>query len=453
MSIFDLFRIKTIKKELQQLQVENEKLKRIMQPEHQELYDISLQLERLKSEQNDYLNKIEERKESLFKLEDAYRKKSSDLIDLDEQIMLESFAFYKPKYSLVNSAKYKERLDENRSKQKLMIKNGNACSGNLNWTVNNNKTEGKRMVNDMIKLVLRSFNNECDSCVSNVKFNNIETYEKKIMKSFETLNKLGRIMQVCISQEYLRFKLDELYLAYEYQLKKQEEKEEQKLIREQLREEAQLQKEIEEARKSIEKERKHYSNALGKIMKQLDNCTDESERELLQGKIDELSLNLSEIEKNLKDIDYREANQKAGYVYIISNIGAFGEDVFKIGMTRRLDPYERVYELSDASVPFNFDVHAMIFSDNAPKLESALHNAFEKKKMNLINSRREFFNVTIEEIEKVVKAHHDKTIEFIKTADAEQYRESLAIRTNKQNTTRIESELFLSFQEAAVGKA
>ena len=142
----------------------------------------------------------------------------------------------------------------------------------------------------------------------------------------------------------------------------------------------------------------------------------------------ELENQLSDIEKAINDIDYREANQKAGYVYVISNIGAFGPDVYKIGMTRRLDPQERVDELGDASVPFNFDVHAMIFSDDAPALEAALHKAFEDRKLNMVNTRREFFNVTLDEIKEVVKRNFDKTVEFIDIPDAEQYRISQKLK-------------------------
>lgn len=121
---------------------------------------------------------------------------------------------------------------------------------------------------------------------------------------------------------------------------------------------------------------------------------------------------------------------KAGYVYIISNIGSFGKNIYKIGMTRRLEPQDRVDELGDASVPFNFDIHAMIFSDNAPALEAALHKAFDNKKVNMVNRRREFFNVTLDEIKEVIKQNFDKTVEFIDTPDAEQYRISLKMRND-----------------------
>ena len=137
---------------------------------------------------------------------------------------------------------------------------------------------------------------------------------------------------------------------------------------------------------------------------------------------------LEKIDAAFGDVEYREANQRAGYVYVISNIGAFGENVYKIGMTRRLDPMDRIDELGDASVPFKFDVHAMIFSDDAPKLEAALHNAFADKKLNFVNQRREFFNVSLEEIKQVVRDNFDKSVEFVEIPPAEQYRESLLLR-------------------------
>lgn len=232
-------------------------------------------------------------------------------------------------------------------------------------------------------------------------------------------------MNISIQPAYLKLKVEELRLAFEYQQKKQDEKEAQKAAREELREAARLQKEIENQKKKIEKEQTHYQTAYEHILKQLEQSPIDP---ALLAKKAELENQLQDIDKAMKDIDYREANQKAGYVYIISNIGAFGPDVYKIGMTRRLDPQDRVDELGDASVPFNFDVHAMIFSDNAPALEAALHRAFEDRKLNMVNTRREFFHVTLDEIKDVVKKNFDKTVEFIDIPDAEQYRISLKMR-------------------------
>ena len=152
------------------------------------------------------------------------------------------------------------------------------------------------------------------------------------------------------------------------------------------------------------------------------------DRAAIEEKKAELMAQLDKIDKEFADVDYREANQRAGYVYVISNIGAFGENVYKIGMTRRLDPQDRVDELGDASVPFNFDVHAMIFSNDAPKLEAALHNAFADRKLNFVNQRREFFNVSLDEIKQVIKDNYDKSVEFVELAPAEQYRESLKLK-------------------------
>ncbi|MCM3560637.1 DUF4041 domain-containing protein [Brevibacillus borstelensis] len=435
----DIFRISKIKEELEALKKENHSLKALVQPEHQEIIDLKREIENLSDRKNLIIEEIEGLDQKFKILSSDYEKKSSELHDeiekkknqilfLDETLMLESFSLYEPKYDFQNSEEYKRKLEMIREQQKEMIKKGWAASGNSNWTVNNSKTEGRKMVNDMVKLLLRSFNNECDSCVERVKFNNIESCEKRIISAYDAINKLGRVMNVSIAIKYKDLKLEELYLAYEYKIKKQEEKEEQKRIREQMREEAKLQKEIEEVRKQAEKEKKHYENALEKAKKQLEGCKTDEERSALLEKIESLNLQLTEIDKQLKEVDYREANQRAGYVYVISNIGSFGENVYKIGMTRRLDPYDRIYELGDASVPFDFDVHAMIFSDDAPKLEATLHKAFEDRKLNMINTRREFFHVTLDEIEEVITRNHDKTVEFIKTSDAKEYRESLKIR-------------------------
>ena len=234
-------------------------------------------------------------------------------------------------------------------------------------------------------------------------------------------------MDISVTPAYLEAKTKELRLAFEYRQKKQEEKEEAKAAREEQREQAKLQREIEEQKKKVEKEQTHYLTAYEKAKKQLADKPDD--KELLEKKA-QLENRLEEIDKALIDIDYRQANMKAGYVYVISNIGAFGENIYKIGMTRRLNPQERIDELGDASVPFKFDVHAMIFSDDAPALENALHKAFENRKVNMVNKRREFFNVSLEEIKTVIRENFDKTVEFIDIPDAEQYRVSQRMRKN-----------------------
>ena len=357
--------------------------------------------------------------------------KKETLIILDEEILMQEFGLYKPNYDFATSEQYKDRLNEIRQKQKDMIKGNNATNYSTNWTVDGSLAKGKKMTNDNIKQILRTFNIECENAIDRVKFNNVNSMQKRIEKSFESLNKLNKTVLVSIKKEYLELKIEELYLAYEYQIKKQDEKEEAKRIREELKEQAKLQKELAEAKANISKDLKHFNNALGSVLRQLEDSklTDEKKEILLEKKA-ELQCQVTELEANLKDVDYRQNNQRAGYVYIISNIGSFGENIYKIGMTRRLDPQERVDELGDASVPFNFDVHAMIFTEDAPALENALHKAFENKKVNMINSRREFFNVSLEEIEEVVKANFDKTVDFIKIPPAEQYRESLKMLQN-----------------------
>lgn len=404
---------------------EIERLKSQMLPEQVTLADLQGQIAERQKQLDDLQRDLYGTQCQL----DALRK---EVIETSETILLQSFGLYTPRFSFVNSDEYKARLLEIRAQQKDMIKDKSAVSGNTNWTVNGNAAKGRRMVADMQKLLLRAFNSECDDVIEHVKYNNIESSEKRITASRDAISKLGNLMGVSIQPRYYRLKIEELYLAFEYQQKKQQEKEEQKEARARMREEAKLAKEIEEERKKLEKEQKHYQNALKKITEQLASASEE-DRAAIEEKKRELEQQLSKIDQEFQAVDYREANQRAGYVYIISNIGAFGEDVYKIGMTRRLDPMDRVDELGDASVPFDFDVHAMIFSDDAPRLEAALHNAFADRKLNFVNQRREFFHVSLDEIKQVVKENYDRSVEFIDLAPAEQYRQSLLMKKQAES--------------------
>ena len=373
---------------------------------------------------------LKEKIEELTLVRDNLRK---EIIQLDDEILFQDFGVYKPQYCFAELDQYKEALDNLRKDQKEMIKKGTAATCAMSWKVGGSEKEGKKFIAESIKQIIRNFNLECDICIDKVRFSNYESTENRIFKAYETQNKLNETSKIEISYEYLQLKLKELALAYEYRQRKKQEQEEQRELREQQREEARVAKEIEARRIEFEKEQAHYENALKKLNEQLEVEESEVRKEFLLEKKQELDDRLLDVDKALQDLDYREANHRAGYVYIISNIGAFGENIYKIGMTRRLEPEERIAELSGASVPFRFDIHAMILSNDAPKLEAALHNAFADRKMNLVNGRKEFFMVTLEEIKKVVQENHDKTVEFLNVAEAQQYRESEMMRKRKEN--------------------
>lgn len=434
MGFLDTFKGKQYKMELETLKQEHENLKSLMTPELSDALALKQEILKLQNEQKLEEQKIEELKKDICvkqndicKLDKTIQEKKKDIIWMDEEILVQEFGLYKPQFDFASALDYKEELAKIRSLQKELIKNKQAVTGNTNWQVNGSSSKGKKMVSDTQKLLLRAFNSECDDLVSKVKYTNFDASLSRIYKSAEAISKLGSIMNISITQQYLSAKAKELRLAFEYQQKKHEEQEALKAARVEQREQAKVQKELEEQRKKVEKEQTHYQSALNKLNIQI--ASDPNNADLLAKK-NELESQLIDIDKALINIDYRQANMKAGYVYIISNIGAFGENVFKIGMTRRLDPQERVDELGDASVPFNFDVHAMIFSDDAPALEAALHRAFESRKLNMVNQRREFFNVTLDEIKEVIKKNFDKTVEFIDVPDAEQYRISMKMKLN-----------------------
>ncbi len=368
-------------------------------------------------------------KQDIEYLERVRDELKDEIIELDDEVLFQSFGVYTPLYDFANLDDYKSRLQNIRKKQKELIANKKAVIVGTQWKVNGSEQAGKTFIAECTKQMLRNFNIESEICIDKVKFYNYDSIKERLKKAFETQNKLNTTNNLKISDQYYNLKIDELNLSFEYQQKKKEEKDRLREKREELREQERVAREIEERRKEYQKEKNHYLNMMSRLDQQIDEESSDVKKQYMLEKKEEISKTLDDVNRAMVDLDYREANQKAGYVYIISNIGAFGENVYKIGMTRRLEPQDRIDELSGASVPFKFDIHAMIFSDDAPKLEAALHNAFSDRKLNLVNGRKEFFRVTLDEIKDVVIKNFDKSVEFKDSAEAEQFRTSEKLRT------------------------
>lgn len=347
--------------------------------------------------------------------------------EYDDKYLMQQHGLYEPSYEFDTSSAYKNMLDRIRSEQKDMIRSKTATNHSEQYVVDNDKKKGKEFVLDTIKLSLRAFNNECDVIIAGVKSTNVEKSAEKINKAFDQINSLTDMQKISIRKEYLRAKLRELHLKHEFEMKKQAEKEEQQEIKDRMREEARVLKEIENARKKVEKEELHFRSAVTSVRAKLEEA-DDSEKQALLAKLAELEAKLAEVESIKDDIENREKNTRAGYVYVISNIGSFGEHVYKIGMTRRLEPLDRIRELGSASVPFTFDIHAMVFSEDAPTLENKLHHRFATERVNQVNLRKEFFKVEIEQIAKVIKEEFDETLEITLAAQAEDYHRTLQLR-------------------------
>ena len=197
-----------------------------------------------------------------------------------------------------------------------------------------------------------------------------------------------------------------------------------------MMDQAKAEREILEQKKKIEKDLQQHNSEVKRLMKYIQKSQTDIEKQLYIDKIHELEEKIKSLESDKEKVIEREENAKAGFVYIISNVGSFGEGVFKIGMTRRLEPMDRINELSSASVPFEFDVHAMIFSSNAPELENMLHRHFADRAVNKVNPRKEFYAVDIDEIEKVVKENYNDTVQFTKIPNAYEYRQSIGVKEN-----------------------
>lgn len=352
---------------------------------------------------------------------------------------VQDFGLYEPKYQFPDSPAYKRELDKVYEQQKQLIKDDRAARCGTSWTVEGSQARGRKMVEQQLKLMLHAFNGECDALISKVRYDNRTRIEERMEKLFEKLNKLGAEKQCAITQEFLLLKRKELYLTHEYADKKQQEAEEQRMIREQMREEEKAQRELERAQIEAEREAQRYQSALEKARREAEQAQG-AKLGKLQGEIERLSQLLVDANARRERAVSQAQLTRAGYVYVISNVGSFGEHVYKIGMTRRLDPMDRVHELGDASVPFAFDVHAMIYSEDAPKLESLLHRSFDRHRVNLINARKEFFRVSIQEIHDFVGKNHAGEFRLTLLAEAAEYRKSESMRSEtKQKAAPVTS--------------
>jgi len=245
-------------------------------------------------------------------------------------------------------------------------------------------------------------------------------------------------MHIVITPKFLALRRDELRLANEHETKKYKEREEQRAAREQMREDQKAVQEIEKAQREAEADESTYLRLLEKARKEASEASGSQLRRLVE-QVAGFEAKLDEARKNKERAISRAQQTRSGFVYVISNVGAFGPGVFKIGLTRRLEPLDRIAELSGASVPFPYDLHAMMFSMDAPALECKLHNLFESRKLNLVNGRKEFFqHVHLSEIEDFVR-EQGHSAQFIEHPEAREWKETLAKRQKEQDIQPIAS--------------
>jgi hypothetical protein len=332
---------------------------------------------------------------------------------------------YRYRHPLTDAVAYTKALEGIEDRIKGMTrKDGGAVQATTNWTVNGSLPQGRAMVRDFSKLMLRAFNAEADNLVRGLKPYKLPAAVERLKKVAETIERLGKTMQIRISTPYLQLRVQELELTADFLQKQAEEKEAERMERERLREERKVAQEIERERVRLEKERQHYVNALEVLVEK----GDEAGAARLRSELDD-------VQKAIADVDYRAANIRAGYVYVISNIGSFGEKMVKVGMTRRLDPMDRIRELSDASVPFNFDVHALHFSKDAVGIEVAMHERMAETRVNLVNRRREFFRATPLEAKSHLAELAGELLQFQEAPEALEYRQGLS-RAQSSETPR-----------------
>jgi hypothetical protein len=342
------------------------------------------------------------------------RELNEEVVITEETAILQEVGIYEYRHPLSDAVAYQSELKRLKDVIKVMAqKDGGAVLADTSWTVNGSAPKGRAMVRDYSKLVLRAYNAEADNLVRALKPYKLESAIERLAKIAAVISRLGKTMDIRISDSYHQLRVTELELTADYLEKRAEEKERERAERERLREERKVQEELARERARLEKEHQHYVNVLARYE--------------AQGAHDAIARTheaLATIKKAIEDVDYRVANVRAGYVYVISNVGAFGERMIKIGLTRRLDPTERVRELGDASVPFRYDTHALVFSDDAVGLEAQMHERLADRRVNRVNKRREFFYITPAEAKTHLLALAGDLLEYVEVPEAVEYRQS-----------------------------
>ena len=362
---------------------------------------------------------------------DIYSSLIDEVNKISDDLEMMDYGLYEPIFDFDTSDEFKQKIQSIRKEQKDLIRNKKAVYCHIEWTVEGSKAKGRTMTNRSIRMTLRAFNGECDAIIAKVRWNNVDSCLKRIQRSKVGLDKLNESNKIAIGGDYNKLKRKELRTVHEYNEKKHKEKEERSARIKEEREEKKVLLEAEKIKKEAEKEQKLAEEALEKVRKELGLLSGKE----LEDKNQQIALLEQQLEEAIEKGERAKSRAqftKQGHVYIISNIGSFGEGIYKIGLTRRLEPLIRVRELGDASVPFLFDLHAMIFSEDAPALERNLHEIFNDKRLNLVNRRKEFFRVTLEEIEEEVYKIEPES-EFIKTTESREFRETLALLNAKKD--------------------
>ncbi|MGW6540526.1 DUF4041 domain-containing protein [Streptomyces sp. NPDC055051] len=356
----------------------------------------------------------EQHRAEIYQAESRLTELRAQIVTTDETVLLQQAGIYAYHHQLQDAVAYRSRLDSLKAEIKNLARADQAVLAATDWTVNGSAREGRKMIRDFSKLMLRAYNAEADYAVRTMRPHRLTSLVDRLYKSRETIARLGATMHIRISDAYHDARVRELQLTADFLQKKDEEKEAQREARAREREEAAAQRELDRERDKLNKELNHYEAALERLRSQGNHEA-----------VRDMEAKLAEIQQALQDVDARAANVRTGYVYVVSNIGAFGDSIVKIGMTRRLEPLDRVYELSGAAVPFRFDVHALIFSKDAVGLETRLHQEFADRRVNRVNNRKEFFYVTPTEVRTALQRFAgEHLVEFTETPQALEWRAS-----------------------------
>jgi hypothetical protein len=349
----------------------------------------------------------------LFAARSQLEQLRQDFIDTGAAVELQNVGYFEFEHPAQSSADLATDLEAVRYAIKQTIQSKRAVSTASGFMFNNSAAQGKKFMSDMAKVLLRAYNAEAENAIKATRAGNLAVAQTRLTKAAEQIAKSGTMISLHIEPAFHQLRLREIALANQHLQVLALEKEMERDRRAELREQAKAAAELEREKERLNKEQAHYVATLAAL--QANGDFEGAAR--IQAKIED-------VKRAIANVDYRAANARAGYVYVISNVGAFGERMVKIGMTRRLEPMDRVNELGDASVPFRFDVHALFFADDAVAIEAMLHRTFAPQRVNKVNLRREFFYTTPGEVLQVLKSHSVEIIEYTVSPAAIEFRAS-----------------------------
>lgn len=384
-----------LNKKIEQLNIENGRYVTELLQRKEELTKISTDFESVKAELTDLKKTLDCDATILSKLSEI-KELENNISDLKQRQYIQTLGFFDTEH---NVRYYRDELSQCRLSQKRILIDKTYYSSKESWYINNNARDGNKLLEFLTSIAVTSFNLSCDSWFDNITIANAEYIKGKVTKIWNNYNLELNKHKVELNGEYLELKLREIDIRLNIYIRQQQDKEEERRQKEIIREQAKAEAEITKNKEKLERELIHY--------------------QLQANKGEDVADKIKEIEDRIETDDFMLTKTRAGYCYFIVNKSFNDDEIVKVGVTKRLNPYERIKELSDASVPFRYYDLAIVFTEDAYDLETKLHKRLSEYRVNKFNIRKEQFKINRDELLRILNDEFHLNVEFKDIIDEE----------------------------------